>query len=93
MSEFTFELLISRLSEAFVLPHHVAVSSQGVLWVTATGLTASVLTVVPVVWSTLVTVMAGHFLPARAGSGLSVTVTLSIAASRLKGAGSHTSTA
>lgn len=76
-----------------MLPHHVAVSSQGVLWVTATELAALVLTVVPVVRSTLVTVMAGHVLPARAGSSLSVTVTLPITASRLDGAGSHTSTA
>lgn len=75
-----------------MLPHHVAVTSKCVLWVAATVLTASVLTVVPVVRSTLVTVMAGHVLPARAGSSLPVTVTLSIAASRLDGASSHTGT-
>lgn len=71
---------------------HVAVRSCGVCWVAATGLTASVLTVVPVVRSTLITVMAGHVLPARAGSGLPVTVTLAITASRLDGAGSHAGT-
>lgn len=60
--------------------------------VAATELTASVLTVVPVVRGTLVTVMAGHVLSAGAGSGLPVTVTLSISAGRLEGAGSHTGT-
>lgn len=72
---------------------HVAMSAQGVLWVTATGLTASFLTVVPVVRSTLITVMAGNILPARAGSSLPVTVTMSITASRLDGASSHTGAA
>ena len=76
-----------------MLPHHVAVSSQSVMWVAATGLTAQVLTIVPVVVSTLVTVMAGHVLPAGAGSSVPVTVTLSITTSRLHGASSHTGTA
>lgn len=60
------------------------------LWVAVTGLTASLLTIVPVVGSTLITVMARHVLPARAGSGLPVAVTLSIAAGRLDGTRSHT---
>ena len=89
---FTFALNIFRLLEAFVRPYHVAVISQGVLWLAATGLTASVLTIVPVVGSTLVTVMTGHVLPAWAGSSLPVTVTLSITTSRLDGASGHTGT-
>lgn len=72
---------------------HVAVISHCVLWVTATGLTASLLSVVPVIGSTLVTVVARHILPARAGTSLRVTVTLSITTSRLYGASSHTGTA
>lgn len=72
--------------------HHVAVRCQGVLWVAVTGLTASVLTVVPVVRSTLVTVMADDILPARAGSSLLGTVTVSVTARRLHGSSSHTST-
>lgn len=75
-----------------MLPHNVAVISQGVLWVATTGLTALVLTVVPVVGSTLVTVMAGHVLPAWAGSSLPVTVTLAITTSRLNGASNDTGT-
>lgn len=73
-----------------MLPHHVAVSSQSVSRVAATGLTAQVLTVVPVVRSALVAVVAGHVIPAGAGSSLPVAVTRSVAASRLDGAGSHT---
>lgn len=79
--------------KAFALPHHVAVRSHGVLQVAATRLAASVLTVVPVVRSTLVTVVAGHILPTSAGSGLPVTVTLSVAAGRVDGPSSHTGTA
>lgn len=85
--------LFPGFQRASVLPHHVAVSSHGVLWVAATGFTASLLTVVPVVRSTLIAVMAGHVLPTRTGSGLPVTVTLSITTSRLDGASRHTGTA
>lgn len=58
-----------------------------------TGLTASVLAIVPVVRSTLVTVVADDVLPARAGSGLPVTVTEPVSAGRRHGAGSYTRTA
>lgn len=74
-------------------PHHVAVSSQRVLWVTATWLAAPLLTVVPVVWGALVAVVAGHILPAGAGARLPVAVTMSVAAGRLDGAGRHAGTA
>ena len=87
-----FALSIPRLSDP-LLAHHVAVSSQRVLGVAAAGLTASVLTVVPVVGGALVTVMARHVLPAGAGPALPVTVTLSVRARRLQRASSHTSTA
>lgn len=63
------------------------------MWMAATGLTAYVLTVVPVVVSTLVTVMAYHVLPAPAGSGVLVTVTVSVTTVGLDGASSHTSAA
>lgn len=72
--------------------HHVAVRSEGVLWVAVTGLAATILSVVPVVWSTLVTVVASHVLLAEAGSGLPVTVTLSVTAGGLDSASSHTGT-
>lgn len=71
---------------------HVTVSSQGVLRMTATRLTASVQTVVPVVRSTLVTVMANDVLPARTSPGLPVTVTLSVTTSRMDGTSTHTGT-
>lgn len=74
-------------------PHHVAVSSQCVLWVTATRLAAPLLTVVPVVGGALVAVVAGHILPAGAGTRLPVAVTMSVAAGRLEGAGRHAGTA
>lgn len=74
-------------------PHHVAMSSHGMLWVAATGFTASLLSVVPVVWSALITVMAGHVLSTGAGSSLPVTLTMSITASRLDDASCHTGTA
>lgn len=76
-----------------MLPHHVAVSSHAVRRVAATGLTASVLTIVPVVRGTLIAVMACHVLPAWAGSGLPVAVTLAVAASGADGSGSHAGTA
>lgn len=84
---------ISYFQAFSVPPHHVAVSSQGMMWVAATGFTASLLSVVPVVRSTLIAVMASHVLPTQAGSSLPVTVTLSITASRLDGASCHTGTA
>lgn len=80
-------------SEVVALPHHVAVRCQGVLRVTVTGLAASVLAVVPVVWSALVAVVARHVLPAWAGAGLTVAVTLSVVAGRLDGPGCHTGAA
>lgn len=61
--------------------------------VAAAGLTASALAIVPVVRSTLVAVVASHVFPASAGSRLPVTVTLSVAAVGLDGAGGHTGAA
>lgn len=84
--------LFVRIPFCILQFHHVAVSSHGVLCVAVTLLTASLLTIVPVVRRTLITVMARHVLSARAGSGLPVTATLSIAAGRLDGASSHTGT-
>lgn len=55
---------------------HVAVGAQGVLGVTATGLTACVLAVVPVVRGTLVTVGAHHVSPAGTPAAPTVTATL-----------------
>lgn len=63
------------------------------LWVTATRLAAPLLTVVPVVGGALVAVVAGHILPAGAGTRLPVAVALSVAADRLDGAGRHAGTA
>lgn len=68
-------------------------SSQRVLRVTATRLAAPLLTVVPVVGGALVAVVAGHILPAGAGTCLPVAVTLSVAADRRDGASRHTGTA
>lgn len=60
------------------------------VWVTAAGLTALLLSIVPMIGRTLVTVMARHVLPAGASSSLLVTVTLPITAGRMDGTGSHT---
>lgn len=90
---FPLEIASLRLSPAPVLPHHVAVSSHGMLWVAATGLTAPLLTVVPVVRSTLVAVMASNVRSTQAGPGLPVTIALLVTAGRMDGASSHTGAA
>lgn len=90
---FSLEIASWSLSPAPVLPHHVAVSSHGMLQVAATGLTAPLLTIVPVVGSTLVAVMASNVGSTQAGPGLPVTIALLVTAGRLDGASSHTGTA
>lgn len=62
------------------------------LKVTVTGLTASFLTIIPVVWRALVTVVSSDILPAVTGSSFFVTVTLTISAGRLDSPGRHTGT-
>lgn len=90
---FPLEIASLRLSPVPALPHHVAVSSHGMLWVAATGFTAPLLTIVPVVRSTLVAVMASNVHSTQAGPGLPVTIALLVTAGRQHGASSHTGTA
>lgn len=70
-------------------PHHVAVSSQGVLWVAAARLATPLLAVVPVVGGALVTVVANHVFPTGTRPRLPVTVALAVPAGGWDGAGCH----
>lgn len=63
------------------------------IWVTATGFTASSLTVIPVVGSTLVAVVTFNVFPAGTGSCPSVAVALPVPALVQQGPRQHTSTA
>lgn len=75
------------------MPYQVAVRAIAVLWMAFTSFTAIVHAHVPVVGSTLVTVMVNNVGPAGTCAGLFVTVTYFLTAVILVCPQSHTGTA